>query len=103
MSEPVDGPDAPWHGTAGGYTNHKCRCGPCTTAHSADCARYAQNRAALPTTEIPHGTENGYGNYRCRCELCREAHRVDGRRRRELRKQRVAAQQTKGKKRVRSE
>lgn len=25
----------PWHGTAGGYTNHGCRCDDCSAAHSA--------------------------------------------------------------------
>jgi hypothetical protein len=25
-------PDAKWHGTAGGYANHYCRCKPCTIA-----------------------------------------------------------------------
>ena len=25
-------PDAKWHGSAGGYTNHGCRCQPCTDA-----------------------------------------------------------------------
>ena len=27
-------PDARWHGTAGGYSHHQCRCAPCTEAFS---------------------------------------------------------------------
>lgn len=30
---------APWHGTYGGYKNHKCRCVPCRAAN-AERARY---------------------------------------------------------------
>ena len=31
---------APWHGTYGGYKNHKCRCIPCKAAN----AEYVQRR-----------------------------------------------------------
>jgi hypothetical protein len=38
-------PDARWHGTAGGYSNHLCRCAACTEANStAHHAGGAQDR-----------------------------------------------------------
>jgi hypothetical protein len=30
----------PWHGTAGGYTNHACRCRECRDAVRIDHLRY---------------------------------------------------------------
>jgi hypothetical protein len=40
-------PDAEWHGTLGGYTNHKCRCAPCVKAKSAyNKQRYQCDKAA---------------------------------------------------------
>lgn len=32
--------EAPWCGTAGGYTNHWCRCRACTFAHAAAVRRW---------------------------------------------------------------
>lgn len=66
-------PDAPWHGTSGGYTNHSCRCRPCTDAHSAVMYRRKQRRKTEPVPEHVHGTPNGYGNYGCRCRPCTDA------------------------------
>lgn len=41
-------PKPAWqHGTRHGYTRG-CRCRPCTTAHSADCCKRRQSRAARP-------------------------------------------------------
>jgi|SRR6185312_7019735 hypothetical protein len=34
------------HGTVGGYTNHACRCQPCTAAHRASAADYRARRKA---------------------------------------------------------
>ena len=34
---------ASWHGTRGGYNNHKCRCEPCTTAHKQYRRKRRQN------------------------------------------------------------
>jgi hypothetical protein len=36
----------PWHGTAGGYTNHGCRCDRCRVAHAA-AKSYADRRKAF--------------------------------------------------------
>lgn len=64
--------DARFHGTPGGYTNHKCRCAPCTGAHAAAMQRRKMERAAFPASQVPHGV-NGYSNYCCRCLVCRTA------------------------------
>lgn len=37
---------ATWHGTNGGYQNHKCRCVPCKSAHADVQRRYRQRRSA---------------------------------------------------------
>jgi hypothetical protein len=67
-------PNEPWHGTTGGYTNHRCRCTPCRAAHR-DNFRARRGRGHRIDGSVPHGTEGGYNNYACRCELCRTAHR----------------------------
>ena len=64
--------DEPWHGTLGGYTNHRCRCDACRAAN----ARHFREAKARRSREIPahvHGTPNGYGNYKCRCAACTTA------------------------------
>jgi hypothetical protein len=33
-NEPLGGPEDPRHGRENGYSHHKCRCTPCTQAHS---------------------------------------------------------------------
>lgn len=59
-----------WHGTAGGYSNHKCR-GPLCRRAWADYTQDLRKRRALrPASKIPHGV-NGYRNYGCRCGICR--------------------------------
>lgn len=35
---------APWHGSAGGYRNHRCRCEPCTEAQRESMAEYRERR-----------------------------------------------------------
>lgn len=37
---------APWHGTRGGYQNHKCRCEPCTGAQRSAVANYRERKRA---------------------------------------------------------
>lgn len=67
------------HGTAGGYTNHKCRCDDCKRAF-ADAmwkANRKRRERGLPPGAPQHGTANGYGNYGCRCDLCLDARRKD--------------------------
>lgn len=67
----------PWHGTAGGYTNHHCRCNDCREAWRAVNARRRAKRYAevrhhgLPST-VPHGF-SAYCNWGCRCDVCTTA------------------------------
>jgi hypothetical protein len=64
----------PWHGTPGGYSNHKCKCIPCKGAwNEYNMARrelrvkaFAEGRVV-----IKHGTYMGYKEYKCPCEACR--------------------------------
>ena len=71
-----------WHGTAGGYRNHLCRCPDCRAAHAQRIRKQQQRRRG---TEPPqHGTENGYLHYGCRCRACTDA-AGKARRRREQR------------------
>jgi hypothetical protein len=66
-----------WHGTLGGYTNHRCRCPECTVANrdynAKKRASYAEKREAGQMPEWRHGTQSGYTNWGCRCESCRNA------------------------------
>lgn len=39
------------HGTAGGYTNHKCRCDLCKRANSDLCKKYRENNAQKISTQ----------------------------------------------------
>lgn len=34
----------PWHGTAGGYINHGCRCDECRAAHASTIRLYRENQ-----------------------------------------------------------
>lgn len=63
------------HGTAGGYTNHHCRCSKCRRAFAEASAKAAEERRkkGLPPGDERHGTLNGYGNWGCRCESCKDA------------------------------
>lgn len=57
---PVDPPDAPWHGTEGGYTNHRCGCRRCRKAYNK-----AQRERRLQTRSIPdHVDPDSYNAYR---------------------------------------
>lgn len=66
-------PDWTWHGTIGGYSNHKCRCDACSKAFSEYQREAGKRRKNAPTPEHIHGTYNGYTNYGCRCTACRLA------------------------------
>jgi hypothetical protein len=70
LTDPTD----PRHGTINGYTNHGCRCGPCTGANTSEQQKARDRRSALEIPPEVHGTENGYSNYNCRCEDCKAAH-----------------------------
>ena len=65
--------DETWHGTPGGYTNHRCRCDACRAALRDYQRDRRQQRIASATPDRVHGTANGYGNYGCRCDRCRAA------------------------------
>jgi hypothetical protein len=83
----------PRHGTLNGYTNLKCRCGPCIEAHKAykrgereelgvrtlDERANARKAFLSDLSDPRHGTINGYNGIGCRCDRCREAARVYGR------------------------
>lgn len=66
-----------WHGTTGGYTNHRCRCDDCRAANAETQRESKRRRLEKPIPYRVHGTANGYQNYQCRCELCRAAHGED--------------------------
>lgn len=67
------------HGTVGGYTNWKCRCEPCSVAHSRKLkAGKADRKARLDAdpTVVEHGRVATYSGWGCRCEPCRTASRT---------------------------
>ena len=78
-----------WHGTASGYTNHKCRCVQCKAAWASYIGRVKAVRKSkvLAADDPRHGTTNLYGNFSCRCEACTEAHRVATKHRRYRRRE----------------
>jgi hypothetical protein len=63
-----------FHGTIGGYTNHRCRCDDCRVANREYMRSTRARFKLVPAKQIPHGTTGGYRNYACRCDPCREAH-----------------------------
>lgn len=72
----------PWHGTWGGYSNHACRCEPCTAASTAKQTVWRDGYKGKRLPAHIHGSENGYCNYSCRCIPCTAAHAEAGRKRR---------------------
>lgn len=66
----ASGATARWHGTSGGYSNHKCRCEKCRAAWAERIRRSKESRRLKPVPPEVHGTQNGYGNYGCRCTQC---------------------------------
>ncbi len=63
------------HGTAAGYSYHKCRCNKCREAY---CEAMAESKIRRNSQLQPedHGKATTYTNALCRCDLCREAYRV---------------------------
>lgn len=61
------------HGSASTYTNHRCRCVPCTAEWAKKHKEWCEARARRGVPAHVHGTVNGYTNYRCRCGRCRVA------------------------------
>jgi hypothetical protein len=47
MAEVIEG-DEEWHGTAGGYTNHKCRGPKCREAWAATMRDYKKRKKEQP-------------------------------------------------------
>lgn len=39
-----------WHGTLGGYTNHRCRCEKCRSANTARMREYRERSTEPPRT-----------------------------------------------------
>lgn len=75
-SRGTQGP-GPWCGTYGGYTNHGCKCRPCTDANTVEVRRQRAERAArLAAGEVtvPHGRDSTYTNWGCHCRECTAAH-----------------------------
>lgn len=64
---------AHWHGTLGGYTNHRCRCTACRAAHNAYAKAVRRGERVVESPRWRHGTLTGYGLHACRCEPCRTA------------------------------
>lgn len=65
------------HGSHSTYGNYRCRCRPCTDAHTAYIRRRRAERAAMPMpASVEHGLPSTYANWRCRCWKCKTAHWV---------------------------
>lgn len=63
------------HGTDSGYSNGKCRCGPCRAAHAASQRAWIKSRKPYEfNAEDPHGEVRMYGRG-CRCRSCLDAWR----------------------------
>lgn len=80
------------HGTAGGYTNHGCRCPACKAAFAQAIFVSGQRRKrrGLEPGDHRHGTPNGYSNWGCRCEECKQARADERAKARANRQRRVA-------------
>lgn len=67
--------DERWHGTPGGYNNHKCRCDECRAAWN----KYCRDRKRARRSEYEfrpgavHGVESEYQRG-CTCTDCTTAH-----------------------------
>lgn len=69
-----------WHGTSGGYTNHKCRCDDCRSAWNEYCSKRKKkawsNWNGERNPELEHGLEQTYQNHGCKCLECLKAHSI---------------------------
>jgi hypothetical protein len=80
---------SPWHGTANGYSYHKCRCDLCVEANRIHQLEMTTARGEFEVPDHVHGTYGGYANYRCPCELCRSVYRAKQAEYRERRRQKA--------------
>lgn len=71
-----------WHGTAGGYVNHRCRCDACREAWRTyeprilSAERYRRRLGMKPMKYgRTHGIRATY-KHGCRCDECRAAERT---------------------------
>lgn len=76
--------DEPWHGTIGGYCNHRCSGDRCRAVWNIYQRELRDRRAGTLAPDDPrHGMDSTYGNYKCKDPLCRARHN-------ELKRQSVA-------------
>ena len=81
--------DEEWHGTIGGYCNHRCSGERCRAVWNAYQRTLRDRRQGTLAPDDPrHGMDSTYGNYKCREPKCRARHN-------ELRRQDVARRRTK--------
>lgn len=73
------GPDAKFHGTAGGYTNHGCKCDDCRNAQKAYINKTCPSDCQHHDDSEWHGTRQGYKYHKCRCSLCENSQGAKGR------------------------
>lgn len=72
-----------WHGTSGGYSNHKCKCGPCTKAFAAAHRLSQQKLIANRVVEHEHTWRthsNRTDRLRQICGVCRKTRYLEYRR-----------------------
>lgn len=60
-----------WHGTPGGYSNHRCRCDDCRLAWNAYQVEY-KSRKMTDLEALTHGKASSY-RVGCRCADCKDA------------------------------
>jgi hypothetical protein len=64
----VDTAPETWHGTVGGYTNHKCRCDACTQAQRDYVRNYRREKwdnRICATPDCDNKAERARGNGLC--------------------------------------
>lgn len=69
-----------WHGTRGGYSNHRCRCTECREAHRVAMAAW---KAQAVHREPYRHDAAAYRNWGCRCEICTAANSAASRKTRQ--------------------
>lgn len=68
-------PRDPRHGTANGYSNHKCRCKKCRAAWAeyTKQLKIVRKKKLKTNKNVVHGRASTYGNHGCRCKKCTTA------------------------------
>lgn len=64
------------HGKSTTYSNHGCRCEPCSKAWADYIRRRRSERAAdvaAGRADVQHGIASTYFNHGCRCSDCKSA------------------------------